>query len=1005
MDFTLDRIRVICQKLSSMKTESLGELAMRYGKTGYKTSNVLPDPETLAPFARLTNIEGNDEHYWFYTAVAPAPKQEGKKLFLVFRTGQEGTWDAKGPQELLYLNGKMTQGMDVNHTEALLDFDTAYDAHIYFYTGIPTCKCTPVCTLQLVDERIEKLWYDLTVPYQALDRLDPDSEAYRTIMGHLKQAVGLLDLRVPFSTEFYTSVENSERYLQEEFYGKACGGLDAIVNCIGHTHIDVAWLWPVCQTVEKAQRSFATVVQFMREYPEYKFMSSQPQLYQFVKDEAPELYDEIKKLVREGRWEPEGAMWLEADNNLTSGESLVRQILFGKRFMKEEFGVDSKCVWLPDTFGYSAALPQIMKKCGVERFVTSKISWNESNTMPYDSFLWQGIDGSEVFTFFITARTGDFGRHTTYNGKIDPNHVLGAWKRYQQKEYNNEVVLLFGHGDGGGGPTREMLENERRLEKGLPGYPKTKIEFSGKFLDHAIEKFNKNTEKLGHTPRWVGELYLEFHRGTYTSIAKNKKNNRKSEQLMQSLEAASSMASLLTGNAYPQDEINGYWHTVLLNQFHDILPGSSILAVYEQTDKEYKALFENAGKTLGTTLAGIAGKVGTNGGLFVYNPNGFPVSDVVETENGKAFVRDIPALGYAVVKPEPVKNRVTVSEKMLENDFFRITFDDRYQIVSLYDKRVGREVVKSGEVFNELRLFEDFPKQFDAWEITNYYKDKMWKIDVLSSAVPVDEGARKGYRITREYLNSRIEQTIWLYDDAERIDVENVIDWHEEHVLLKAAFPVDVHANEATYEIQFGNVKRPTHENTSWDAAKFEVCAHKWADLSEDDYGVSILNDCKYGHSTEGNTLSLTLLKCATYPNPMADKEIHTFRYSIVPHAGSFKTAGIPHMAQAFNQPLVTIPVGKQTGELPERYSMISCDAPNIQLETVKKAEDSDALIVRFFENFDRRTGATLRLGFEAKKAFLCDMLENEISELPIDGRTVTVPTGNFEIQTVKLVL
>ena len=319
------------------------------------------------------------------------------------------------------------------------------------------------------------------------------------------------------------------------------GDTGAVVHCIGHTHIDVAWQWTLAQTREKAQRSFATVINMMKQYPEYKFMSSQPQLYQYVKRAAPELYDEIKEMVRQGRWEVEGAMWLEADCNLPSGESLIRQIIHGKRFMQREFGVDSKILWLPDVFGYSAALPQILKKCGVEKFVTSKISWSEFNKMPYDSFLWEGMDGTEIFTYFITAqdlpKKGEDDNFTTYVGYIRPSQVLGTWRRFQQKEYNNETLITFGFGDGGGGPTRDMLEQQRRLAYGIPGIPKTKIETAGNFLDKVEKNFNENAEKLRRVPKWVGELYLEMHRGTYTSIAKNKKHNRKSELLLREAEA------------------------------------------------------------------------------------------------------------------------------------------------------------------------------------------------------------------------------------------------------------------------------------------------------------------------------------------------------------------------------------------------------------------------------------------------------------------------------------
>lgn len=625
MGFIPEKIKTICGKLRSYSRSTLYPVDdFLYCAAEYKTSNDLPSPENMLPFDMKLIVEGNDDHLWFYKKLAPVEKANGKKLFMSFRTGYEGSWDAQRPQSLVYVDGKIRQGIDTNHTDILLEYGKEHEIYIYYYSGTLNARSTITSSIDLVDESIEKLYYDLYAPYEALAHLDPDSDAYLSTIRHLELAVNMLDLRVPKSADFYASVKKADEYLEKNFYGKACGGINAVVDCIGHTHIDVAWLWPVKQTVEKAQRSFATVLDLMDRYPEYKFMSSQPQLYEFVKDQAPELYERIKKRVKEGRWEVEGGMWLEADCNLTSGESLVRQILFGKRFMKEEFNVDSKIVWLPDVFGYSAAMPQIMKKSGIDKFVTSKISWNETNVAPYDSFTWQGIDGSEVFTFFITARGETHnGRHTTYVGKTDPNFIMGTWKRYQQKEYNNETIITFGYGDGGGGPTSEMLEYQRRMAYGLPGFPKTQIKFAGDFLENAERNFNDNSAILGRSPKWVGELYLEFHRGTYTSMAKNKKNNRRSEQLLQSLEKISAADMILLGGKYDGESINKKWKTVLLDQFHDILPGSSVLPVYEQTDRDYAHILSEGNSEYDAKFEHLAENVKTSGGIFVYNPNGF----------------------------------------------------------------------------------------------------------------------------------------------------------------------------------------------------------------------------------------------------------------------------------------------------------------------------------------------------------------------------------------------
>lgn len=1009
--YLIDRkISSLCDKLSEMKEKKLCDLEdFLYCETGYKYTNEMPEPGTMQQYSKYSLLDGSNRHYWFYTKIPSQKQSEGQRLYFRLTAGSQGMRELFNPQCIVFVNGKMIQAFDKNHKDLLLDFEKEYEIYIHMYTEESAEKIFFDAKLFLIDVKIEKLYYDLHVPYEAALCLKETDENRITILKQLELALGYLDLRVPFSKEFYDSIDQVTDYLYQNFYHGVCGKSDAVVSCVGHTHIDVAWLWVLEQTKQKAQRSFSTVIELMKQFPEFKFMSSQPQLYEYVKEYAPEVYAEIKKKVEQGNWEPEGAMWLEADCNLTGGESLIRQILFGKRFMQEEFGVDNACVWLPDVFGFSASLPQILKKCGIDKFITSKLSWNDYNIFPYDSFMWEGIDGSQIFAYFITtqdATTFNDGKGMTkYNGYINPGQVLGTWLRYQQKELNQETLLPFGFGDGGGGPTKDMLEQQRRLSYGIPGFPRTQIDTSANILNRVYKNFCENTSLLKRTPKWVGELYFEKHRGTYTSIAKNKKNNRKSELLYQALESLSVLATILTGDAYEQEAINKGWKSILLNQFHDILPGSSIHPVYEQTDRDYAEILNNGTRMLTEKLNHILKRVKTEGGIFVYNPNGFECSDIVEVEGNKVFVEKIPACGYRVVMPKAQKSSVKVTPSTMENNFYKLTFDDCYQIISLYDKCNDREIVKETEHLGELQLFEDYPGYFDAWDLDHSYKQKMWVIDTVSKAEIVDEGVRKGVRITRDYLNSQIIQTIYLYDDINRIDFENHIDWKEEHLLLKAAFPINVHANEATYDIQFGNIKRPTYENTSWDEARFEVCAHKWADISEDGYGVSLINDCKYGHSAEGSALKLSLLKCATYPDPEADKELHTFRFALIPHAGSFKEAGIEQAAQQFNQPMVARFMEKQDGELTDCYSFISCKNENIMIDTIKKAESSDHIIVRLHEFFDRKTKAEIVLGVAAEKVYLCDMLEDNLEELCLEENKVYLNVSNYEIVTLKIVL
>lgn len=972
---------------------------------GYKTDNTFPE-KGWAPLGKDQYLRGVDQHYWLRTSFSTPGAKEGKSYFISATTGSEGKWDATNPQCIIYLNGKMSQACDTNHTEIFLEPDTEYQLHNYFYLGLIDQDVKLQMTLFELDARTEKLYYDIKVAYDTCLLFNQNTDEYVKLITVLERTCNLIDLRVPKSEAFYDSVERAIEFIDVELYSKLCSKEGKpIVNCIGHTHIDIEWQWTREQTREKIQRSFSTAAQLMKMYPEYKFMLSQPELYRYLKEEAPEKYEELKRLIQEGRWEPEGAMYVEADCNLSGGESLIRQIMQGKRFFKNEFGVDSKILFLPDVFGYSSALPQILTKCGVEHFVTSKISWNDTNTMPDDCFMWEGLDGSEIFTSFITTQKyqGDNpARQTTYNGHLTPSQIKGTWQRFTNKDFANRSVTTFGFGDGGGGPTKEMLETQRRLAKGLPGMPVTEMEFLRTHLDKLKAEFDRNCIVNQYTPKWVGELYLEYHRGTYTSIAKNKRGNRLSEFALAKAEAISAIDTLFGGN-YDAAGLYNMWNLVLHDQFHDIIPGSSIYDVYEQTDRDYAQVLGFCNNTVNSKLSVIADKVNADAGYLVYNPLGFARKDTV-TIDGKTLElkNKIPAYGWSVVDDFKSSADVVIDGLTAENKFFKVTLDKAGRIASMYDKRAEREVFVGGKLGNELQVFEDIPFKYDAWEISEYYKAKMWLLDEDAEIKSVVDGSRAGFKVTKKYFGSIITQYIWLYSDIDRVDFENDIDWHERHQVLKVAFPVDVHAKFATYETQFGHVERPTHTNTSWDRAKFEVCGHKWVDLSDNGYGVALLNDCKYGFNTEGNTLKLTVLKCATFPNPEADQGRHIFTYSIMPHLGDFREAGVIDAAYSLNQPLEIAKVTSEKGSAPAEFSLVSCNKNNVVIETVKKAEDEDAIIVRMYDAFDRREKVSLTVADGFKKAYLCDMLEKNISELAFDGKKVTVPVSNFEIVTLK---
>lgn len=972
---------------------------------GYKKDNVLPGKEGFYEYIPGSRWgSGKDSHAWFYFTVEVPKHMRSLPVYLSVRTDMLG-WDASNPQFICYIDGKMRQGIDTNHTSVLLEGKEKYEVYLYAYTGPKIADA--ILFLELFNKRpdVEALYYDVKVPLDSLSFMKEYSREYAEILAHLDRAVSMLSLYDTDSDEFYTSVLSAREYMQTEFYRKYCKEQECTTVCIGHTHIDCAWKWTLLQTREKVQRSFATVLELMRIYPEYRFMSSQPLLYKYLKEEAPELYGEVKQRVSEGRWECEGAMWVEADCNLSSGESLVRQIIYGKRFFREEFGIESRVLWLPDVFGYSAAMPQILRKCGVDWFVTSKISWNDTNTIPFDTFTWRGIDGSCVNTHFLTGQKkgkGEPDRRTTYVGHVTAEMVAGTYERYKNKALHNEALLTFGFGDGGGGPTSEDLEIYRRSERGIPGSPNARIGFAGEFLSG----LEKKTEKSKLLPEWRGELYLEFHRGTYTSIAKNKRNNRKSEFLYLDAELLSSLSRHLTGASFPKEALREGWEMILTNQFHDIIPGSSIKEVYDQSDIDYAKIKEIGEGARGAALSSISSRLARSGGYAVFNPHSFTTDALVRVDGRSAIVKGLPSKGYALISEDELirNNSVKLGGNTVETNRYRVVFDEFWRISSVYDKKNAREVVKEGCAANEIRIYPDYPDVYDAWEWQEYSKDEYRALTDVKEVGRVDDGARMGIRIVRPFGRSLIEQTVYFTDDGERIDFETRADWHERHLMVKAAFPVDINSDKATYDIQFGTIERPTHSNTSWDRAKFEVCAHKFADLSDGGYGVALMNDCKYGYDVHGETMQLSLFKCATDPNEEADQGIHEFTYSLMPHAGTLGESNVQREAYYLNYPAYAVKASGSESSLPERFSAVSIDCDNVICETLKQAEDSEATVLRLFESKNKKQTVTLDLSLPVKRCFVCDMLERELYELPVESGRVSLPVSGFEIVTLKLI-
>ncbi|GLC30875.1 alpha-mannosidase [Clostridium omnivorum] len=981
---------------------------------------------------------GRDYHCWLKSQVTVPEEFAGKVIALSFKTFDEG-WDAINPQFILYVNGEHIQGIDINHREVIIsDYAEAgktYEIDLHAYSGmVADRKCTLYGELVTIDKPLRELFFNLQVPVWVCEKLDKEDKRRIDMLSVLNEAINLLDLRKPFSKEFHASIDEANNFMRTEFYEKLCGHNDTIATCVGHTHIDVAWHWTVAQTREKVARSFSTVLKLMEEYPEYIFMSSQPQLYKFLKEDHPHVYEKVKEKVKEGVWEPEGAMWLEADCNVTSGESLIRQILFGKRFFKDEFGVDSEILWLPDVFGYSAALPQILKKSDVNYFMTTKIAWNQFNKVPYDTFMWKGIDGTEVLTHFITTK-GPYqepeSHFTTYNGEIHPGAIIGAWDRYQQKEINNDVLVSYGFGDGGGGATYEMLEVAKRLNKGILGCPKVEMGTSRDYFKK-LEKKVKGNKRL---PKWSGELYLEYHRGTYTSMARNKRDNRISENLYTTAEKMNSFAMLL-GKNYPQESLNKGWENILLNQFHDILPGSSIKEVYEVTKEEYKEIIGNGNKALKEAVDAIASKVNVKSkSVMVFNSLSFNRNDIAEfeipegitnpalidevgrkvicqrTEGKKAifFAENVPANGYKsymITDASKAASEVLISNEAAENKYIRLEFDNKGQIKSFYDKVNNRELLKNGELGNVLQAFEDKPMNFDNWDIDIYYDEKLWKVDDVQSVEVIEKGpVRSTLKLTRKFSDSTIIQRVCIYNDMSRVDFKTYVDWKEHQVLLKAAFPIDINTNKATYEIQYGNVERPTHQNTSWDTARFEVCGQKWADLSEGDFGVSLLNDSKYGHDIKEGVMRLTLIKSGIEPNPTTDQEEHNFTYSLYPHSGDWRQGNTVQMAYNLNVPLYTKVEEEHAGELPAEASFAKINSDNAIIEVIKKAEDSGDLVIRLYECYNKRSNVTIELLKNIEEAVECNLMEKDMEPVNFEGNKLSFELKPYEIKSFKVKL
>ncbi|MCP3754635.1 glycoside hydrolase family 38 C-terminal domain-containing protein [Streptomyces sp. TBY4] len=751
------------------------------------------------------------------------------------------------------------------------------------------------------------------------------------------------------------------------------------MSAVGHAHIDTAWLWPLRETVRKVARTLSNVTHLMDDHEGFRFAMSQAQQLAWLKERRPEVYGRVQEKAKTGQFLPVGSLWVEPDTNIIGGEALARQLIHGKRFYLDEFGVETKEMWLPDTFGYNAAMPQLMKLAGVRWFLTQKISWNTTNKFPHHTFWWEGIDGTRIFTHFPPV--------DTYNAEITGAELAHAVRNFQDKEAANSSLLPFGYGDGGGGPTREMLARAARVED-LEGSPRVTVESPSEFFERAHAEYPD-------APVWVGELYLEFHRGTLTSQLRTKQGNRRGEHLLREAELWSATAAVRCGLPYPYEELDRLWKTVLLHQFHDILPGSSIGWVHREAEATYAAVTAELEAIVTAAQRALAGE---GDGKLVFNASPY-------TRHG------VPALGAspcADSSPRPIAPEPADGGHVLDNGLVRVRVDARGLVTSAYDLTAGREALAPGRAANLLQLHQDFPNQYDAWDIDAFYRNTVHDLDEAESVCAEADGVR----IVRTFGDSRIEQFLSLREGSRRLDIDTGIDWNEREKLLKAAFPIDVRADHSSAEIPFGHVPRPTHTNTSWDAAKFEFCAHRFLHVGERGWGAAVVNDSTYGHEvtrdvrSDGGTTTtvrLSLLRAPRYPDPEADRGRHRLRYGFVIGAD---IADAVREGYGFNVPERVV-----AGSPAQIAPLVVTDAAAVVVDTVKLADDrSGDLVVRLYEAHGGRATALLTTGFPLESATVTDLLERPLADgeesgaaRRTSGGQVSLTLRPFQILTLRL--
>ena len=895
-------------------------------------------------------------------------------------------WDSHS-EATLWIGGRTVGGLNPGRSELPLEEEMIEHGHLEFQVEV---ACNGLfghvgrhyktvesfvldrCAIGRFDPEAWELYYDLLVLCELENQEGMDADWSGRLLADLNRVANLLDVDNPNSWP-------AARKITSELYSNRNGSYRHQLSAIGHAHMDTAWLWPLEETWRKCTRTFSTATLYMDYYPEYKFACSQAVQYEEMKTRNPDLYHRIKEKFNTAQWVPVGGTWVEPDCNVPSGEALCRQFLFGQRFFQREFGAYCHEFWNPDVFGYNGQLPQIMKEAGVRYFLTQKLSWNHFNKPDHQTFAWEGIDGSEVLTHFPPANS--------YNSVATVEELRRVVRSYKDNDRSGQSYMLFGVGDGGGGPTRDMLERLRRA-KDLQGLPRTEVRSANEF-------FKRLEEDCQDLPRVIGELYFELHRGTYTTQAATKKGNRKGEFLLHDVEFLAVLAQRLQNVSYPKDELDALWKSLLVNQFHDILPGSSIRLVYEDAERDYAKIQAEGGKLCEAALDAL----GDGGAEKPVNTTSFERHEVAATADGGLVFVDVPAYGIGQVGA--TADEVTVTEEegqvVLENFQLRAVLSSEGSLTSLIEKNEEREALSG--IGNQLLIYDDHPTAWDAWEIDPF------ALETAKECPPADSRAvvtRSPLRAEVEFsrkigVESRLVQKVRLDAGARRLEFHTEVDWHESDKMLKVAFPVNVRSLNATYEMQFGHVARPTHYNNSYDLAKFEVPGHKWADLSEYGFGVSLLTDCKYGYHTFGDSMHITLLRAPKAPDPEADMGQHSFAYAIYPHQGSWQEAGLVAEGYSFNAPL------RWAASLSEPISYFSVGDPNLVLNTVKKAEDDDGLLLRLYEAHGARGVAELKSALPFKSAVCCNILEEEGEELQVVDGVVLIPYRPHQIISILL--